>query len=111
MLIPLLCCRLIHFLISSTFLVFHITIIKGQIIENLNLNVTLEQTIFSPLGYAPPFIKYFQRSYLNITNEIKRLAKSKECSDILYVTSAQEMFKNRPGVNLNAEFFKCGEEP
>lgn len=69
---------------------------------------TQEETVLSPRGLAPPFGEYFQRSYDEIRDEVRRFAASPKCSEILHVTTAQEMFKDRPNVHLDADFFKCG---
>lgn len=71
------------------------------------LNVTLEETLLSPKGLAPLYTSYYQRNYSSIVDEIWRLAV--ECSDIMSVISAQEFYKNRPNVNVDAEFFHCGD--
>lgn len=102
------------FILNNIFLIFSsvngektaYSIPQQQLRDSMKVDVPQQ-----PLnGFFPPPGLYFKRNYTNITDEIKRLAVSPECSDILYVTSAQKLFKDRPGVNLDAEFFSCGKD-
>lgn len=92
----------------TLYLLVVILLVGKYSVEVCSQTLTTNLMELAARGFAPSFEQYSERDYSEIVAELKSLAS--QYPDVLFVSSAQDLYGERPGVVLDADYFTCSDD-